>query len=140
MRHVKDQPVTMLRPLPESWTNHQPSSYAPLWFQSRRLVESWLTPDSCQILAILPLLCLANSSFSLFFLVGGHPEWLVGSLFLDQGLNLGPQQWKHQVLTTGPPRNSLFPLLSFSFLRPAPYGLVPDCCFTCIGLYLSPFI
>ena len=33
---------------------------------------------------------------------------LAGSYFLDQGLNLGPQQWKCRILTTGPPRNSLF--------------------------------
>ena len=26
--------------------------------------------------------------------------WLVGSLFLDQGLNMGPLHWKHGVLTT----------------------------------------
>ena len=31
---------------------------------------------------------------------------LVESLFPDQGLNPGPQQWEHGVLTTRPPENS----------------------------------
>ena len=41
--------------------------------------------------------------FSNFF--GCHMQ-LAGSQFLDQGSNPGPQQWKHRVLTTGPPGNS----------------------------------
>ena len=32
--------------------------------------------------------------------------WLAGSYFPNQGLNLCPQQWKCEVLTTGPPGNS----------------------------------
>ena len=31
-----------------------------------------------------------------------------GSWFKDQGSNPGPWQWKHEILTTGPPGNSLF--------------------------------
>ena len=31
-----------------------------------------------------------------------------GSWFTDQGSNPGPWQWKHEILTTGPPGNSLF--------------------------------
>ena len=33
-----------------------------------------------------------------------------GSWFSDQGLNQGPWQWKHKVLTTGLPGKSLSPL------------------------------
>ena len=33
--------------------------------------------------------------------------WLEGSQFPDQGSNLGPLQWEHRVLTTGPPGKSL---------------------------------
>ena len=42
---------------------------------------------------------------SLFF---GHSmqQLGVGSPFQDQGLNPGPQQWKHQILTTRPPGTS----------------------------------
>ena len=32
--------------------------------------------------------------------------WLMGCWFPNQGLNPWPQQWKHGVLTTGPPGNS----------------------------------
>ena len=38
-----------------------------------------------------------NRSFFFFFL--GWAVWLVGSLFPNHGLNLGPQQWKCQVLS-----------------------------------------
>lgn len=34
--------------------------------------------------------------------------WFAGSWFTDQGCNPGPWQWKHEILTTGPPGNSLF--------------------------------
>ena len=36
----------------------------------------------------------------------GHAAQLAGSYFPDQGLNPGPQLWKHRVLTTGQPGNS----------------------------------
>ena len=36
-----------------------------------------------------------------FVLSFGQATQLVGSWFPDQGWNLGPQQWKHPVLTTG---------------------------------------
>ena len=38
-----------------------------------------------------------------FILVFGHPEQSLGFKFPNQGLNLGPQQLKQQILTTGPP-------------------------------------
>ena len=41
--------------------------------------------------------------------------WFVGLKFPDQGLNLGPQQWRFGVLTTGPPRNSLHFFFFFFF-------------------------
>ena len=37
----------------------------------------------------------------------------VGSQFPDQGSNLRPLQWKHGVLTTGPPGKSLEEVLFF---------------------------
>ena len=40
-----------------------------------------------------------------FFSPSSRSLWDLG--FLDQGLNPGPQQWKHGVLTAGPPWNSL---------------------------------
>ena len=44
-----------------------------------------------------------------FFFSFGHTIQLVESLFPNQRLNPGPWQWKQQVLTTGPPGNSLLP-------------------------------
>ena len=38
-------------------------------------------------------------------IIFGHSMQLVGTSFLNQGLNLGPRQWKGQVLTTGIPKN-----------------------------------
>jgi hypothetical protein len=38
-----------------------------------------------------------------FFLFLDHALWHMGSLFLIQGWNPGPLQWKHGVLTSGPP-------------------------------------
>ena len=40
----------------------------------------------------------------------GCTAWLVGSYCPDLGWNPGPWQWKHQVLTTGPPGNSPKPM------------------------------
>ena len=37
-----------------------------------------------------------------FFFFSGHNSQHLGFQFLNQGLNLGPLQWKHTVLTTGP--------------------------------------
>ena len=45
-------------------------------------------------------------SFFFFFKLWGL--WSLRSWFPHQGLNLGPPQWKHRVLTTGPPGNSPF--------------------------------
>ena len=42
--------------------------------------------------------------FVFFF---GQGVWLARSWFSYQGWNSGPQQWKHRVLTTGLPGNSL---------------------------------
>ena len=43
----------------------------------------------------------------LFVLLFDHATWLVGSWFPHQGLNSGPRQWKHRVVTTGQPENFL---------------------------------
>ena len=43
-----------------------------------------------------------NYSFFFFAML----QWLAGSLFPDQGSNLYLLQWKHGVLTTGPPEKS----------------------------------
>lgn len=48
-------------------------------------------------------------------------KWLAGSYqFLNQGLHPSPQQWKHEVLTTGWPGNSLSVLSTYFSL----YSLV----------------
>ena len=52
----------------------------------------------------------------LFVVFFGCATQLVGSSFPNHGSNLGPQQWKRQVLTTGPPGNS--PLSFFFFWLP----------------------
>ena len=58
-----------------------------------------------------------DHSFFFFFCPAAQ---LVGSSFPDQGSNPGPLQWKHGVLTTGPPGNSqpLFLKLQPCFLLP----------------------
>ena len=43
-----------------------------------------------------------------------HTSWHVGSWFPNGGSNLHPLQWKHGVLTTGPPGKSLQFYISFS--------------------------
>ena len=53
---------------------------------------------------LLPTEILLQCSMILFF---GHAPWLARSSFPNWGSNLGPQQWKQRVLTTGPPGNSL---------------------------------
>ena len=52
--------------------------------------------------------------YSLFFECATQ---LAGSWFPDQGLNLGPLQWKHQVLTTGPWGKSVFVTTSISSVQ-----------------------
>ena len=64
----------------------------------------------------------APTSANLFYLfIYCHAVQLVGPYFPNQGSNLGPCQWKHRVLTTGPPGNSLFLLIGvlkpFTFLK-----------------------
>ena len=46
------------------------------------------------------------SCFLFYFFSLGHTTWLVESQFPDQGLNPGPQQCEHRVLTAGLPGNS----------------------------------
>ena len=67
-------------------------------------------------------------TFTFFFLRGvGCAVWLVGSQFPDQELNLCSLQWKHGVLSTVPPRNSLtFTFFFFFSLFLAALGL--RCC------------
>ena len=36
-----------------------------------------------------------------------HATWLAGFYFSDQRRNSCPLQWKHRILTTGPPGKSL---------------------------------
>ena len=54
--------------------------------------------------------------FSFFFFLWPH-HTACGILVPDQGLNLSPQQWKCCVLTTRPPRNSLY----FNYKRNVPF-------------------
>ena len=49
-----------------------------------------------------------------FFFFFDHTSWHVGSWFPNWGSNLRPLQWKHGVLTTGPPGKSLQFYISFS--------------------------
>lgn len=62
-----------------------------------------------------PLLC------PLFFFFLGHAKLFVGSYFPDQGLNVGPWQWKHRVLTTRLPGNSVLCPLTLFLHRPYYY-------------------
>ena len=48
-----------------------------------------------------------------FFFFFDHTSWHVGSWFPNWGSNLRPLQWKHGVLTTGPPGKSLQFYISF---------------------------
>ena len=47
----------------------------------------------------------------------GHVVWLTRSQFHKKGLNPGPQEWKHGILTTGLPENylSVIDVLSFIY-------------------------
>ena len=47
-----------------------------------------------------------SGNYSFFFFFFAMLQWLAGSLFPDQGSNLYLLQWKHGVLTTGPPEKS----------------------------------
>ena len=53
----------------------------------------------------------------IFYFGFGCATWLLGSYFPDQGLNLGPGQWKYQFLTTGLPRNWFYCLLILGYYR-----------------------
>ena len=53
-----------------------------------------------------------QNQFSTFFLFIFFGRVLVGSQFPDRGSNPGPLQWKHGVLTTGPPVNSQQPFFN----------------------------
>ena len=44
------------------------------------------------------------------FVYFSAPSWIIGSWFLDQGLNPGSRQCKHKVLTTELPGNSRYHL------------------------------
>ena len=50
---------------------------------------------------------LLHSHMTFFAEGGGDSVWSVGSSFLDQGLNSGPLQWKHRVLTIEPQGNTI---------------------------------
>ena len=55
---------------------------------------------------------LFNHFFFPFFF--DHASWHAGSWFPNWGSNLHPLQWKHAVLTTGPPGTSLQFYVGFS--------------------------
>ena len=69
---------------------------------------------------------LPSSFFFFFALLHG----LQGSKFPDQGSNPCPQQWKHRILNTGPPGNSL---ASFLFLSNVSVNIA-------VVIYLSIYI
>ena len=54
----------------------------------------------------LHILCVPHG-LVFCLLVFGHAAQLVGSQIPDQGLNMGPQQRKHGILTSGLAGNSL---------------------------------
>ena len=57
------------------------------------------------LFSVLSLLW-ADKFSSYFFFFSGCSAWFAGTCFPNQGLNPGPQQWEHWVLTTGLPGNS----------------------------------
>ena len=70
---------------------------------NRLLAKGWVGPEIPPGSTLSP----AGVPFSFFLsFFSGHAEHPVGSQFPDQGSNPGPLQWKHGVLTTGPPGNS----------------------------------
>ena len=56
---------------------------------------------------MLPKNTLCRDHTGSCFFPSGHAAQCVGSRFPHQGLNLHPLQWKHGVLTAGPPGKSL---------------------------------
>ena len=50
--------------------------------------------------------CELTNSLPFFFFFPGCSAWFARTWFPNQGLNPGPQQWEHWVLTTGLPGNS----------------------------------
>ena len=75
------------------------------WVVVGRLVQaiaSWGELPLTSVELIFGSLIVAFS----FFLFFGHTGRHAGSPFPDQALNLYPLQWKHGVLTSGPPGNS----------------------------------
>ena len=83
-------------------------------FLKRQLFKSYFYNYFCHILkrSYWQIKVLTNSSYLIFAAYSYHflffflamPCGLWESWFPDQGMNLGPGQWKHQVLNTGPPR------------------------------------
>jgi len=57
---------------------------------------------------------------AIYFLLFDHALWHVGSSFPNQGLNLRPLHWTHEVLTTGPAGKFLIAvslMLDFFFMK-----------------------
>ena len=55
---------------------------------------------------VLSSLTIVSWQILFLFFFSGCFAWFAGTCFPDQGLNPGPQQWEHWVLTTGLPGNS----------------------------------
>ena len=79
-----------------------------------------------RILAIVNNPAVIHISFLPFFFFRRAAR-LVGSQFPDQGSNPCPLQWKHGVLTTGPPGNSLHISFFFSKKHIKLFYLQPHC-------------
>ena len=60
----------------------------------------------CVLHSIVGSLDIIEGPWFFFVVVFGCAMWSAGLQFPDQGLNLSPQQWEREVLTTGPPGKS----------------------------------
>ena len=73
------------------------------WCQCRS--QKLLIPV-CVLHSIVGSLDSIEGPWFFFVVVFGCAMWSAGLQFPDQGLNLSPQQWEREVLTTGPPGKS----------------------------------
>ena len=80
--------------LQDSWESCTRDSLSGLGHSCAIITLSVISADPCTAIHL-----------ALFFFGGDHTSWLVASLFHDQGLNSGPQQWNCIVLTIGLPNN-----------------------------------
>ena len=80
--------------LQDSWESCTRDSLSGLGHSCAIITHSVISADPCTAIHL-----------ALFFFGGDHTSWLVASLFHDQELNSGPQQWNCIVLTIGLPNN-----------------------------------